>query len=54
MLGRELVTPLELVHTGGVPQDEERDANDYVAGLEHGIQRAHEVTKDVLRTNQKY
>ena len=54
MLGREVVTPLELVHTGGVPQDEERDASDYVAGLGHGIQRAHKVARDVLRTNQKY
>ena len=31
MLDREVVTPLELVHTGGVPQPEERDANDYLA-----------------------
>ena len=54
MLGREVVTPLELVHTGGVPQPVERDADDYVAGLEHGMQRAHEVAREVLRVNQKY
>ena len=54
MLGREVVTPLELVHTGGLPHQEERDADDYVAGLEQGMRRAHELARDILKTGQKH
>ena len=54
MLGREVITPLELVHTGGLPHQEERDADDYVAGLEQGMRRAHDLARDVLKTGQKH
>ena len=54
MLGREVVTPLELVHTGGLPHQEERGADDYVAGLQQGMRRAHDLARDILRTGQKH
>ena len=54
MLGREVVTPLELVHTRGLPHQEERDADDYVAGFEQGMRRAQDLARDILKTGQKH
>ena len=54
MLGREVVTPLELVHTRGLPHQEERGVDDYIAGLEQGMRRAQDLARDILKTGQKH
>ncbi|GFR86236.1 Pol polyprotein [Elysia marginata] len=54
MLGREVVTPLELVYATNTGGRHAKGSLEYVVGLERELGRCHEVARETLCTKQKH